>query len=106
MGIGPGAIGDPCTGDAQCASGQCLTAAQDKRFVDGYCTVKHCTTAPDSCPTGSACKGTGLNDVPVCLKDCASGTVCRTSYECCTGRPLGGGPGWCAPQSLPLCLVL
>ena len=95
-------IGAPCLVDADCATGQCLTEAEDPAFVGGYCTIKNCTDgAPTPCPDVNDCRGLTRGSVRICLGRCELGK-CRDPYRCC-----GPGPSaiWCAPSDNPVCLL-
>ena len=95
-------IGAPCLVDADCATGQCLTEAEDPAFMGGYCTIKNCTDgAPTPCPDVNDCRGLARGSVRICLGRCELGK-CRAPYRCC-----GPGPSaiWCAPSDNPVCLL-
>ncbi|CAN5872128.1 hypothetical protein BH11MYX3_BH11MYX3_10920 [soil metagenome] len=66
----PGALGSPCTADAQCTSGMCHAEV---------CTVS-CLGAPDACPADFECRGGGLSQY--CLAVPSAG---------CDGCASGGG---------------
>jgi hypothetical protein len=46
----PGGLGTTCSGNAECASGECASAGADR-----YC-VEECVVGSDSCPGGFACR--------------------------------------------------
>lgn len=87
-----GAVGDPCTSGAQCASGGCL--APSTTWPMGYCSLL-CTYLDDftdTCPSGSYCSAGFAGVEGVCLDLCDTGATvtrfgsCRTGYTC---KPLG-----------------
>ncbi|MCS6915666.1 MAG: hypothetical protein RMK29_12540 [Myxococcales bacterium] len=99
-----GGIGAACTRDADCATGQCITEAQDRSFVGGYCTVRGCNER-QPCPAGSSCVGVS-GGMRVCLAHCMKPEDCRKGYACCPGLvplPPGRSPV-CAPERSALCL--
>ncbi len=105
-----GLVGASCVTDGDCQSRQCLTEAQDTRYVGGACTVKGCDQTGITCPAGSECKGQGQIDgktVAICVSKCEVmlGTnVCRAGYLCCSGPGPLRTMGWCSPENSPLCL--
>lgn len=100
---GGGAVGAACTGDADCATGQCITEAQDRSFVGGYCTLRGCGER-QPCPMGSSC--IGFNGMRVCLAQCMRDDDCRKGYACCSGPgPIIPGRQVCVPERSPLCIV-
>jgi len=92
-----GSVGTPCTNDNDCPidvfgvpDGLCIHQAP---FTNGYCSARigECP-APGGggqpCPPGSACIHPGIQQTggaDFCLKQCASGSDCRTAdaYTCC-----------------------
>lgn len=72
-----GSLGDPCNGNAACASGMCAEAAGNQ-----FCTQLCDTSSP--CPTGYLCTGAGA--VSVCIPDGgALGGDCARNEDCATG---------------------
>jgi MYXO-CTERM domain-containing protein len=70
----PGAIGSPCTADAECTTSTCRA---------GACTAS-CFGAPDVCPSGYECRGEGLSQY--CVATSPGGCGC--------GASSGGAPPW------------
>jgi len=73
----PGAIGWPCTENADCNSGYCVPGP------DGYVCTKECD---EECPNGYQCKGVegGSTDivflcVPIVQQNC---TPCQADFQC------------------------
>jgi hypothetical protein len=103
---GFGVVGDPCNAGTDCTTGECLTVAESKTFLGGYCTVLDCD-AGKACPAGSTCKPIDVGR-SVCLKDCdpsLSRMQCRNAegYACCWGPGPGSNLGWCSPTNSGLC---
>jgi cysteine-rich repeat protein len=70
-------VGAPCTSDAECAGGLCLTDQLTVPFPGGACS-QPCTAA--ACPSGSTCATLGAIDA--CLPTCNSPNDCRAGYAC------------------------
>ncbi|MGE0784800.1 MAG: CAP domain-containing protein [Sandaracinaceae bacterium] len=71
-----GSLGDPCTANAQCASGMCASA-DGRQFCTALCD------ASSPCPTGFACESAG--SVNVCVPDGgALGGECASNADCAT----------------------
>lgn len=80
----PNPVGAFCNGDAECASGSCLSGA---RYPNGLC-VGDCA----GCPNDTVCGNTP--DGQRCLAECATDLDCRPGYVCgadggCTTRCTG-----------------
>jgi hypothetical protein len=54
----PGGLGSPCTGNADCSSGQCGSDGAG----NSYC-VEQCDLAADACPSGFECQDAGGSGV-------------------------------------------
>jgi MYXO-CTERM domain-containing protein len=67
----PGGLGSPCTGNADCASGQCASDGKGHE----YC-VEACDPAMAQCPSGFSCQATSTG---------------ATSGVCWPGAEHGGG---------------
>lgn len=72
-----GAAGDSCKATNDCKMG--LSCFSDP-FPNGYCSAD-CSTNP--CPDGTTCAP--VAGASVCLKDCQSGSDCRSGYQCFGG---------------------
>jgi len=70
------AIGKPCAGDADCASGSCIT---DAKWPGGYCTVRGC----GECGPDADCSGRSGIGAKGCFKKCNGPADCRAGYHCC-----------------------
>ena len=91
---GPGAPGDVCTGNADCAGGigaTCIAETDSPDFVGGYCYDSGCTPGGTDCAAGSHCatlQGGQNQPFNLCLPDCdpmaAAGAAgsCRDGYVC------------------------
>ena len=82
--------GDPCTADAECENGFCLT---QELFGWPYGA---CTGACNSfieCAAGSTCSEVANN--PFCLKLCATNDDCKQGKLC---TDIGGGESVCLPN--------
>jgi hypothetical protein len=77
-----GSIGDTCTTDADCVSGQC-----DRTFPGGYCTTA--CSDEDPCPVGNLCRE------GYCLQRCTSAGDCRSSDYACYAADAEGTAGVC-----------
>ena len=104
-------VGEPCTADGECATGQCVTEQQDPYFAGGYCTLKRCDRVDAACPKYSECRGTARDGqggtVQICVLQCRTDTgmaTCRKGYLCCSGPGPLRTDGWCSPESSVLCL--
>jgi hypothetical protein len=82
--------GAPCTSDAQCAGGYCITEAEAPDYVGGYCSAG-CTYSSD-CPGAAVCVNDGGGNY--CLADCSDDDDCRANYVC----DGAGGVSWCVPR--------
>jgi hypothetical protein len=84
-------IGNACTSDAQCGTGNECAIQNTSGFTGGYCT-KGCNSDIE-CGTGSHCTetdGTGF-----CVKSCSSDAQCtRAGYECFDGDERGRTECW------------
>jgi len=72
-----GSLGDPCSGNDQCASGMCAEMGDDR-----FCTALCDPSSP--CPGGFACRDAG--GVSVCVPDGgALGDDCAANEDCGSG---------------------
>lgn len=79
----PGAvIGDACTEDAQCGTGQHCLKRPD---ATGVCTQR-CDSACTSCPSGTTCFNVGTDRL--CLRNCEAESQCDEALQC---APLESG---------------
>lgn len=107
--VTPKPVGDPCTSDGECATGQCVTeAASGGFFPGGICTIRNCDSKLiTACPAGSSCQVAGAPDgASYCLKDCCArcNTVqCRDGYACCGNPQMDGADAVCVPPPSLLC---
>jgi MYXO-CTERM domain-containing protein len=69
----PGGLGTACTGNSDCASGQCGSDADG----NSYC-VEQCNPADNKCPSGFDCQDAG-NGTGVCWPGGESGGGCSTN---------------------------
>lgn len=76
-------VGDPCTVDAECAGGLCLTQTGDG-FPNGYCTA----TCGPAAPCGADSECLLIKPGSVCLKKCEQPTDCGASQECRMINPM------------------
>lgn len=72
------ALGDPCFGNAQCASGQCLALGDE-----AYCSRSCNAASPGSCGAGFTCVAPGI-----CLKagQTPYGQACEDHGDCATAQ--------------------
>ncbi|NUP08336.1 MAG: hypothetical protein HOW73_19980 [Polyangiaceae bacterium] len=69
-------IGEPCTSDAECGDGVCITE-DPNGFPTGYCTIE---CEDDRNCNGNTCM---INlETPLCAKSCDAPRDCREGYEC------------------------
>jgi hypothetical protein len=92
--IGGGAVGAPCAGGGDCASGTCFTQPP---FTGGYCS-QHIGECPapggignGPCPAGTICINPGVpatGGADYCLSACTHDSDCRVpdGYHCCPWR--------------------
>lgn len=101
-------IGAACATPSDCNRNTCITA-----LPGGYCTQEACNIV--GCPSGASCWNLGGTQETffACLKNCSTGTQCRTGegYQCdgdstCWALPppppvcdLTGGPTDCSPYA-------
>jgi hypothetical protein len=74
--------GGPCTANADCESGLCMTEA-DFGAPGGYC-ISTCSLDSPFCPDSNVCIdyfGTAADD-GYCFTACPNGNECRTNYTC------------------------
>jgi hypothetical protein len=90
----PGVVGDPCTSNADCASGTCLREADYSFYPGGYCTVRNCMSDGGSCPSGSRCLGGGAIGSTGCFADCSPTQSCRGGYRCFAVDDAGSAVCW------------
>ncbi|PTL77418.1 MYXO-CTERM sorting domain-containing protein [Vitiosangium sp. GDMCC 1.1324] len=84
-------IGDACTDDAQCGTGQvCLKV---NGHPQGICSQPCGTGACSSCPDGSTCQQVGSSKASMCVSTCSRGT-CDSKLQC---APFPGGTTGCLP---------
>lgn len=84
-----GALGEPCTTDADCAplggggtSPRCLLTISGTTFDGGYCSST-CSSVGMSCGTNGECVLVGGGSfTPMCFQRCMSGSECRAGYRC------------------------
>lgn len=78
--LAPGIVGNACTADTQCSTGDCATAlgVQQTPAPDGYCSLLGCSE--DAQCGGGTCASSGLGSR--CYKNCTSNDGCRTGYSC------------------------
>jgi PKD repeat protein len=95
--VEPAALGAPCDGDPQCASGACLCAGSTCNSLPaGFCAAP----CAGSCEVG-VCSNLGPTapGAPepwqeiLCLADCAEGAPCPAGTGC-SELLAGGGDGW------------
>lgn len=77
IGIGTGAVGDPCTSASECSGG--VHAGCARGYVHGYCWTV-CGSSGVACEPGSFCHDWGRFDG--CVKSCTTISDCRAGYEC------------------------
>lgn len=83
--------GRPCTDDAQCEGGSCISEAEFG-FPGGYCTTANCRNRNDCHGEDNAC---WLGNRPTfCVHLCDNDEDCREGYDC---QRFGGGDGVCFP---------
>jgi hypothetical protein len=76
-------VGDPCTTNADCASGLCTLARSTSTGIawsGGYCTAICDAAVP--CPAPSQC--VSYSDGSSCAAACSADTDCRGGYVCST----------------------
>ena len=76
-------VGSPCTHDADCSPGFCLTE-DDFGLPHGYCTNYCDPTFPDTCQSGSHCADDGQGG-SICVVECQATSDCRPGYSCFWG---------------------
>lgn len=84
-GMAEGSAGDPCTTDAECGGGCCLTPVEEVYFMGGYCSRIDCASDND-CPSDSACVSNPHPQVPIqsfCGLRCAIHDDCRSPEYAC-----------------------
>lgn len=94
--------GMPCTSDATCVGGRCLTESA-WGYPGGECVYPGCSlnaaVTGAICPSMSTCidDGAGDPDIGICAPTCTIGTSgCQTGYAC-TAIPGGTTTGACTP---------
>jgi cysteine-rich repeat protein len=91
-----GADGIPCTANADCAGGFCITEIENG-WPSGSCSGV-CVLATDDCPGGGSCTDLGNGDgTGYCLVPCSQASECRDGYGCSDAGGLG------ATLCLPSC---
>jgi PKD repeat protein len=95
--VRPGAIGNPCADDAQCASGSCLCGAEAcAGIATGFCSAA--CSAAEPCAEGvcadlapAAPPDPAAWQARLCLADCAAGCA---GGQVCRELRRGDGDGW------------
>ena len=95
--VSPGATGNPCSADAQCASGACVCGAEPcAGLVSGFCSEPCSGAAP--CAEGvcanlapAAPADPAAWQARLCLADCSAGC---TEGQVCRELLRGDGTGW------------
>jgi len=83
-------VGEPCTSNAECESGFCLTEI-DYGFPSGYCAAP-CNEDASCDDANAICAYVGEH---LCIRSCApGGSDCRDAYNC---QVLSEGVGACWP---------
>lgn len=74
-----GAIGAPCTGDAECSGAGAACITEEQGWPNGYCAIASCSAG--SCPAGSDCFEM-TSGKTYCLKTCGDSSECAPAYAC------------------------
>lgn len=86
-------VGTPCTQNADCNSGTCLTG-----YPGGYCTSQ-CGTQFQTCEPGSDCYEVG--GAASCYQLCQANDECRAGYRCqivASSSETDKSRGYCVPR--------